>query len=116
MSLGWKDAAATVLTAGAIVVTYAKVKGFDWPLLGSWRMASAVLLVIGLGTCILIGSDSIPAKNVWTTSASILGGLAFLLAVANLLFNNQVVFLTLASDIVILWAITTLHHLVATGS
>ncbi|HET8671399.1 MAG TPA: hypothetical protein VFM05_12465 [Candidatus Saccharimonadales bacterium] len=115
MSIGWKDAMATLFTASAVVVAYAKLKGFDWPLLGSYRTASVVVMVLGLGACIAASWSGTPLKDNWTVLASILGVFAFGLGLINLMANNQLVFVALALDIVALWAITTLHHLVTKG-
>lgn len=115
MALGWRDGVATVLTGGAALIAYAKVKGWDWPLLGSWRIATLILLVLGLGTCIIVGSGGVPAKDGWNIAASVLGGLAFVIGIAGLIFNNQALFVVLAVDIIALWAVATLHHIIAAG-
>ena len=115
MTLGWRDTAATVLTGGATLIAYAKVKGWDWPLLGSWRIATLILLVLGLGTCILVGAGGVPAKDSWNIVASVFGGLAFAIGIAGLVFNSQALLVALAVDIVALWTIATLHHLLTTG-
>lgn len=114
MSLTWRDAIATLLVGVAVIITYARVKGLNWPLLSSWRMGIIVLLVLGLGTCIVVGSGGVPAKNSWTTISAGLGMLAFMLALVGLIINSRVMFLALAADIVVLWVISTLRHIVTT--
>ncbi len=115
MSLSWKDAVATVLVGAAAIVTYARVKGFDWPLLNSWRLGTLVLLVLGLGTCIMVGSGVTPTKDGWTIAATILGVLAFGLALVGLVAGSKIAFLLLAADIVALWLLSTIHHIIAAG-
>ena len=115
MSLTWKDAAATTLVGVGGVITYARVKGFSWPLLTNWRMGSLALIVVGLAACIVIGSGAVPAKNTWTTTATVLGGLSFALAIVGLITNSKVVFLVLAADIAALWLLTTVHHVITEG-
>ena len=112
MSLTWKDAVATILVGAVGLVAYAKFKGFDWPLLSSWRTAILALLVVGLASCIVIGSDAVLHKNAWITLSSGLGILAFILVAAGLLLGSEVVFYALVANIFLLWFITTLHHLV----
>lgn len=112
MALGWRDIVATVATAGVMIITYAKVKGWSWPMLGSWRTATVVLLVLGLGACIVAGSGGTPAKDAWTVAASILGGLSFVLGVASLIFNSHMLFVALAINITALWAAATIRHIV----
>ena len=116
MSLTWKDAVATVLVGAAVILTYAKVKGFDWPLLSSWRMGTLALLVIGLGTCIIVGAGVVPTKDSWTITATVLGGTAAALAILGLIMDSKVVFMALAADIVALWLLATVHHVTAAGA
>lgn len=115
MSLTWKDALATLLVGLAGVITYAKVKGFNWPLLGSWRTSTVVLLALGLGTCIIVGSGFIAAKNGWTSLATILGVTAFIFAIIGMIVDSKLMFLALAADIFALWVITTFHHVITEG-
>jgi hypothetical protein len=116
MSLSWKDALATVLVGTAGVITYARFKGFDWPLLNSWRMGTLALLVIGLGTCIAVGSGVVPTKDIWTMSASALGIVAFGLAILGLALGSKILFFVLAADILLLWIVSTTHHVFTTGT
>lgn len=112
MSIGWKDVIATVLTAGAAVITYAKLNGFNWPLLGSYRTASVVLMVFGIGACIAATWSNTPFKDNWTILASILGSFAFWLGLVNLIANSQILLVALTINIIALWAITTFHHFI----
>ena len=111
MSLGWKDGAATLITAAVVAVAYTKVKGYSWPLLGSWRMATLALLVLGMGACIAASSGAVPTKDAWTTAASIMGGVAVGLGLFGLIAGSKLAFLLLAADIVLLWVVSTSHHL-----
>lgn len=115
MSIGWKDAIATILTAGAAVITYAKLNGFNWPLLSSYRTASVVLMVFGIGACIAATWSNTPLKDNWTTLASTLGVFALGLGLVNLIANSQILFVALAVDIIALWAIATFHHFITEG-
>lgn len=116
MSLGWRDLMATILTAGAVAITYAKLKDIELPLLGSWRMGTLALLMLGLGTCIIVGSGSTPMRDAWMITATVLGVLAFIIGVVGLVMDSRVAFVALAVDIVALWAVATLHHLTTAGA
>ena len=116
MSLSWKDAAATLLVGAAGVVAYAKIRGFSWPLLASWRVPIIILFTIGLATCILVGSGVIPDKNNWTILATVFGSIAALLLIAGLFIGSKVIFLALMADIVLLWIMATIHHFVEKGA
>ncbi|HSX33293.1 MAG TPA: hypothetical protein VLF91_03080 [Candidatus Saccharimonadales bacterium] len=113
MNITWKDGIATLLVGAAGLVVYAKEKGFKWPLLGNWRLASLALLAIGFATCIIVGWGVVPDKNGWTTAASIVGGLAFLAGLLGIVTNKELFFLSLAGSIIVLWALATIHHFVA---
>jgi hypothetical protein len=113
MSLTWKDAVATVLTSGVVLIAYAKLVGWNVPLLGGWRLPTAAVFVLGLATCIAAGSGTLPSNNGWTITAGVLGGVAAVLLVAGLIMDSKVVFTLLAADIVALWAVSTIHHLVS---
>lgn len=115
MTLSWKDAVGTLATAGVAAITYARVKGYDWPLVNSWRTSTLALLALGLIGCIVIGSGGAPVKGAWTTAASVLGGAAFMLGIIGVISGSRLIFLLVAADIVLLWAMTTMHHLLATG-
>jgi hypothetical protein len=111
MSVTWRDLIATLLVGVGGVVVYAMLKQLDWPLLTSWRMGTLVLFVLGLGTCIFVGSAGVPEKNSWNTVATVLGVGAIILAIAGLALNSKVIFLFLATDILALWLVATLRHM-----
>ncbi len=113
MGITWRDGIATVLVGASGVITYARVKGFSWPLLGSWRLASAVLLVIGFATCIVIGSGVTPVKSAWTIMGGTLGVAAFIVGLLAIITNKELFFLSLAGLVVSLWMLATIHHLAA---
>lgn len=115
MTLTWKDAVATVLVGVAAVITYASLQHFDWALLGSWRVGSLVLLVLGLGTCIASSTGDDPTKNYWTLTASVIGVLALLVGLLGIITGSKLAFIALFGAIIGLWALTSLHHLLAKG-
>lgn len=116
MVLTYKDAVATLATTAVITISYAKLKGYDWPLLGSWRTATLVLLALGFMTCIFIGSNINSITGVWMNIAAALGVVAILLAFLGLVFDNKTFFILLSANIVALWVLTTIHHIVETGA
>ena len=115
MSLSWKDAVSTLLVAGAVTLTYAKVTGVNIPLLGSWRLGTLALLVLGFATCIVAGWGAVPTQNVWTAIASVFGVLGLTIGVAGLVFESRFLFVALAVDITQLWLVSTLHHIIEAG-
>jgi hypothetical protein len=113
MSLSWKDGVGTLLVGLAGIISYARIKGFDWPILNSWRLGTLALFIVGIASCIVIGSGTVPEKNAWTITASVLGGVAGGLVLIGLITGSKWAFLALATDILLLWLLTTLDHLIA---
>ena len=116
MILTWKDGLGTALVVSAVVLAVARLKGVSWAVFGGWRMGALSLLVIGIASCIVIGSGDVPDKNNWTMLATILGGAGFALAVAGLLFGSKAIYIALTSDIVLLWLLTSIHHMLGKGT
>jgi hypothetical protein len=109
MTLTRKDAAATALTALAVLAFAATHEGWNvWLIGGSHRWAAGVVALLGMATCGL-GS---PGKGVATKLLATLGVLALVLAVLALLTGSLTPLSLLVADIVALWALSTLRHVV----
>ena len=124
MSLTYKDLIATTGVAAAMVVTYATLKGYNWPLVSSYKSATLAVLVLGIGVCILVGSniDSLtgttynPFAGGWMVAVTILGSVSLLLAIINAVANNKTLFVIFSGTVLGLWLLTTTHHLVSKGA
>src|SRR4051812_8233030 len=101
-----KDVAATLLTAGVVLVFAATHEGWDLPLVGaSQRWAAAAILVLGLATCALGDVEgSVPALF------AVLGSLALLLALVALATGSLTALSLLVADDVLLWTLATARH------
>lgn len=109
MTRGLKDIAATGLTALSVLVFLATHEGWGVWLVGdSRRWAAAVIAFLGIATCGL----GTPAKDNATKFLSTLGILAFALAVLALATGSLTPLSLLVVDIVLLWALSTLRHVV----
>jgi hypothetical protein len=112
MTRGLKDVAATGLTALSVLVFLATHEGWNVWLVGdSRRWAAAVIAFLGIATCGL--GD--PAKDKSTKFLGMLGMLALALAVLALATGSLTPLSLLVVDIVLLWALSTLRHLLAVG-
>jgi hypothetical protein len=113
MRLSWKDATATLLAAAAVLVALAVTNAWGWPLLGNYRAGTVALTLLGVGMC---ASGTATAKASWSDPfviiASLLGVVALALIVAGLMYATQPLFVALAADILALWFVSTLRHLV----
>ena len=109
MALTRKDVAATFFAALAVVVAVAAYEGWDVPLIGSsHRFAVAAVGLLGIAAC-ACGS---PDRGVRTTALSGLGTVALALVLAGLVSGAPTLILMLAVVIAVLWALTTVRHLV----
>ena len=107
MSLTRKDAAATVLTALAVLVFAATHEGWNvWLIGGSHRWAAGAILVLGSFACGL-GS---PGKDRATKVLTTLGIVAGVLAVLALVTGSPTPLSLLTLDIVLLWAASLYRH------
>lgn len=108
-----KDAIATILTGFTALFAYLTVDGFRFPMVTNYRIASLVLLIVGIGMCASFSNTQNTTNQTMMTLAGILGGAALILVIAGLITANKIVFILLAADIIVLWAITTLRHAIA---
>jgi hypothetical protein len=101
-----KDAAATALTAVAVLVFFSTHEGWNVWLVGdSRRWAAAAIALLGIATCGL-GS---PARGAATKLLATLGVLALVLAVLAVATGSLTPLSLLVVDIVLLWAGSTLR-------
>lgn len=111
MALTWKDLTTTALVALTGLFSYLMVTGYKFPLISGYRWATLVLLVLGIGMCAL--SSATPgAGGTYTTIASGLGIVAFILIIAGFIFGTKTIFLATTGVIILLWAIATFRHLI----
>lgn len=113
MRLTWKDATSTLLAVAAVLIALAVVNAWGWPLLGDFRAGTVALAVMGFAMCV---SGTSMAKARWSDPlvvvATLLGVVALALMVGGLIYATQPLFVALAVDIVALWFVSTVRHLV----
>lgn len=114
MRLTWKDGVTTLLAIFAVAVAFAVILEWGWPLMGTVRAGVGLLAVAGIAMCTLGGSrygESV-TKGPFGAIASVLGAGALVLIVWGLIAPAEMILVTLAADIVALWALSTLRHVV----
>jgi len=110
MALSWRDAATTALAAGASLVAYAKYQNWQgW--FTSTRISCLALGVIGIVMC-ATGASSIPSGSAWSAVLTAMGIVALPLIIAGVITGSSLILYALAADILALWLLTTLRHLV----
>jgi hypothetical protein len=112
MRLTWKDAIATVLTAGIVALYAAFLGGTTLPLVSSPRTLAAVFLIVGLTACAIGGTAlTTDPKAQWAMYAGgTLGGVAFIAALITLVTGSGFVLAVLVGTTVALWLMATVRH------
>jgi hypothetical protein len=107
MTLTRKDAAATLLTALAVLTFFATHEGWNVALVGdSHRWSAGTIMLLGVVTCGL----GTPQKSSLTFLLAALGILALALGVLALATGSLTPLSLLVVDIVALWAVSTFRH------
>lgn len=111
MSVSWKDLTNTALALFIAGFSYLMVTGYKFPLISGYRLATVVLLVLGIAMCAL--SSATPGDSgMYMKFASGLGILAFILIVVGFIFGTKIIFLATTGVIILLWAMATFRHLI----
>jgi hypothetical protein len=106
MAFTWKDIAATLVTALAVLVYITTHEGWDVPLIGdSVRWATVAIVLLGAVGCALGSPQQGGGKFL-----SALGVLAAVLAIVALVTGSLTPLSLLVADIVLLWLLSTLRH------
>src|SRR5690242_760415 len=107
MTSSRKDAAATVLTALAVLTFVATHDGWNvWLVGNSHRWAAGIIGLFGIVACAL-GS---PRRDAATRILAALGAVALVLAVVSLATGSLTPLSLLVADIVVLWLVSTVRH------
>lgn len=111
MSLTWKDLVSTLGAAFVGAIVYARLKGIEVPFPDNIRFGIIIFLVAGIAMCALGSGDFTQPKSVYMLFTSVLGVLALFSGIAGLITGNRTLFYLLAGDILFLWFISTLRHI-----
>lgn len=111
MKLTWKDALATIVTAGIGFIAWASVRGWDIAIINNHRLAIVAMGALGLGICAFASSpDAVTKKGTYSIFMSALGGLALVAVIAGAASGSHVFLWSMAIITVLLWAVTTVRH------
>lgn len=110
MSLGNRDILPTIVAAISVYVGVLIARGVTLPVIHSQRWALIILLGLGMVTCASSGLQHPDWKNAYIIIASIIGGLALVVAIIGLIKPSAMIVGVLAWIIVALWAMATARH------
>lgn len=112
MRLTWRDAVATVLTAGGVALYAAYIQGANLPMVSSPRAIAGAVLALGFVACNVGAPVAFhPGAKRWSTAIGSVLGVAILVAgTAALITGSTATLAALVGATVVLWAFTTVHH------
>lgn len=113
MRLGIRDAVGTVFTALAGLYGIAFLLGAAVPLAPSSRIATLVVLLLGLVACAASGSVQAMTQHLESAAVAVIavfGMAALVLGVIALIADSTVMLTGLVAVVLAMWALTTLRH------
>ena len=111
MTLTWKDGAATVFTALAVLAFAAAQQSWNVWLIGSSnRWAAAVVLLLGVGACSLGSAGEEMGRHTSTRVLAAIGSLSLLCGLWALAMGSLAALALLVVCTVALWAGSTVRH------
>ncbi len=111
MTLTWKDAAATVMTALAVLVFAAAHQSWNVWLIGSSnRWAAGAVLLLGIGACTMGTAGEEMGRHTSTRVLAAIGALSVLFGLWALAMGSLTALALVVICTVALWAGSTLRH------
>lgn len=111
MRLTWRDAVATVLTAGATTLYIGQAADASWAPLSGVRATALAVLVLGLGACAIGGAEASRDSEVMSGPMPFLGSLTGVLLVGAAVSGWAAPLGIAVGVTCLLWLVTTVRHL-----
>lgn len=108
MSLGWKDAGSTLLTAGAVTLAIVAIR--DWASFVTVRWALVGMMLLGVGACAVGAYGGTDLPPLYSVGMGILVAGAIVTLLLGLIFGGKSYLVAMAVIIGLLWLITTIRH------
>lgn len=109
MKLSLRDLFTTAIAIVAGVALYAKVRDYNWALIGSWRTAIVSMGILGFLISAFDERDFL-RLNMWGAFEWLMGVAGVGLMVAGLIAATKVWFVILAADVLVLWVTSLARH------
>ena len=115
MGLTWRDAVTTML-AGAVALVGLAVSGeWGWAMLGSYRMGSLAVGILGIGMCIVANpgkqmEQRMQEQDRGEKVLAVLGGVSFVLMILGVIVSSELLFMLLTIVTLAMWLMATIRH------
>ena len=115
MGLTWRDGVTTVL-AGAVALVGLAVSGeWGWAMLGSYRMGSLAVGILGIGMCIVANpgkqmEQKMHEQDRGVKVLAVLGGVSFVLMILGVIVSSELLFMLLTIVTLAMWLMATIRH------
>jgi membrane-bound ClpP family serine protease len=110
MNLSWRDTWITIFAIIGGIEVFAKLRGYSWWLIGSWKGAIAVLGVVGILMLLVSLSELNNWRNWFNRGEAVLWLAAAVLVVVGLFAASEAMFYTAAIVLGITWLALLTRH------
>lgn len=111
--MNWKDYTSLLAVAFVLVVIGAISFGLPVAQLQDWRPATVLLTVLALFIFFTISPMVASTSKPESITTAVLGLSALIIAFAGMIVNNQLLFIALCVNLVVLWSLTIYYHIQA---
>jgi hypothetical protein len=113
MRFTWRDGISTLLAAVVLLLAFAVVRGWNWPLLGGYRSGMIALAVVGL---VMSGIGTAAREVRWSdpfmATEGILGAVAVVLFVVGIIAATQGWLVAFTVSLMVVWFVAVTRHVV----
>lgn len=111
MTMTWRDGTTMISIIVVVVMIIAGLGGVIMDDPTSWRAATLLLIILGIGIYAIFGPRFLPIKEPWLTISTTLHLLAGVLSVLALIVGHKVGFMVFGFVLLGLWISATVYHL-----
>lgn len=112
--MDWRDYISLTAIIFVAVIAVAVLLHVPAAQLSDWRPATVLLAVMALIIFFALSPLFVPIRQPESITAALLGISALLLTFVSIIISNQIIFLLLCVNLVILWSVVTYNHMQAT--
>ncbi|HEY8992940.1 MAG TPA: hypothetical protein VIM37_03785 [Candidatus Microsaccharimonas sp.] len=115
MTLNWRDYTALAAILLLILTLVSLLPGIPTAQSINWQAATFLLLLFAFAVYLAVGPDVVTLRDSLFEFTTWLGILAVIIAVPAIIINNELFFIFLSVDLLVLWSIMVFYHIRANG-